>query len=54
MKIGVQHQNSIRIPYLNSAWAGQLGVASDFVAKLQMIVVKFFVHVGRDGHKKNL
>ena len=50
MKIGAWHQNSMRIPYLNSAWAGQIPVASDFVAKLQMIFgtfvlvyVKYFV-----------
>ena len=29
-------QNLTRIPYLHSALAGQITVASDFVAKLQM------------------
>ena len=33
----------MRSPYLNSAWAGQIPVTSDFVAKLQMIVFGIFV-----------
>ena len=52
MKIGIQHQHVIGIPYLNSAGAGQICVASNFLVKLQMIFVIIFRVHGDNGWKR--